>query len=200
MYDRAEGLKPGDPVYGEDQIIGAVGSMEIDSRGRTAVPLRIKNDFGVNVTDSSRFLIQADPRKPGSQSVKMIHLRAGGRPLPDGAVVEGSTSFSIALEKGNREVLGWSKFLQDALDRLESEFRRLSEKEWQKKLEDQLEGWTRELKRSGEEVRRYFQKEIYPRLEQAVQNLLRWLKKQGKEKEGQPLEEKLDELKRTLHT
>lgn len=200
IYDRAEGLKSGDRVYWENQVIGSVGSVGTNSQGRTVVPLRIKNDFGHNVTDFSRFVIQADPYKPGNQSVKMVHLRGEGKPLPDGAVVEGSTSFSIALEKGNRELLGGSKLLQDAIDRLEREFRRLSEKEWQKELEEQLEGWTRELKRSGEEVRRYFQKEVFPRLEQAVQNLLRWLKKQGKEKDGKPLEEKLDELKRTLHS
>lgn len=104
------------------------------------------------------------------------------------------------LEKGSREFLGWSKLFQDAIDRLEREFRRLSKKEWQKELEEQMDGWIRELKRSGEEVRRYFQKEVLPRLEQAVQDFLQWLEEQGKEKDGKPLEEKLEELKRTLHS
>ena len=200
IYDCAEGLKSGDRVYWENQVIGHVGSIETNSKGRTVVPLQIKNEFRRNVTDLSRFLIQADPNKPGNQSVKMVHLKGDGKPLPDGGVVEGSTSFSVRLEKGSRELLGWSKLFQDAIDRLEREFRRLSKKEWQKELEEQLEGWTRELKRSGEEVRRYFQKEVLPRLEQAVQDFLQWLKEQGKEKDGKPLEEKLEELKRTLHS
>ncbi len=200
IYDRVERLKTGDRIYWKNQVIGSVGSMETNSRGRTAVPLHIKNNFSDHVTDFSRFLIQADPRNPENQSVRMIHLKTGGKPLPDGAVVEGSTSYSIALEKGSRAILDGSKFFQDAFDRMEREFRRLSEKEGQKKLEEQLEEWTRELKRSGKEVHRYFQKELYPRLEQAVQSLLRWLKEHGREKDGKPLEEKWDELKRTLHT
>jgi len=198
MYDRAEGLKSGDRVYWENKVIGSVGSLETNSRGRTLVPLTIKNDFRYNVTNLSRFLIQADPNKPGNQSVTMVQLKGEGKPLPDGSVVEGSTSFSIMLEKGNRELLGWSKLFQDAVDRLEKEFRRLAKKEWQKELEEQMDGWIRELKRSGEDVRRYFQKEVLPRLEQAVKDSLQWLKEQGKEKDGQPLEEKLEELKRTL--
>ncbi|MDI6754227.1 MAG: hypothetical protein QME78_07510 [Thermodesulfobacteriota bacterium] len=86
------------------------------------------------------------------------------------------------------------------LDRLEKEIRRFSEEEWRKDLERQLEGWSRELERSGDEVRRYFQQKIFPRLEQAVRDLLRRLKELGKEKDGKSLEEKLEQLKRTLHS
>ena len=181
---------------GKIESSASVGTLEASPNGKTSVPLYIKKEFRPSLTDQSRFLIEADPVKPGNQSVGVAQLSPKGNPLPDGAVVEGSTSFSLMMEQGSRELQGWSKFLQDAIDRLQKEIRRLSEKEWQEELERQLEGWTRELERSSEDVRRYFQKEVLPQLEQAVRDLLRRLKEL--EKDGQSLEEKLERLKRTL--
>jgi hypothetical protein len=198
MYDHPGSLKPGDRVIWENQTIGSVGDFQANPSGKTVVPLQVKPDFREALTDQSRFLIQADPARPGSQSVKMFLLSAGGKPLPDGAVVEGSTAFSLMIEKGSRGLQGIPQILQDALDRLSRELSRLSEREWQKELESQLDSWTRELKKAGEDTRRYFQKEVLPKLEQAVQDLLQRLKDLGKEKDGKILEEKLERLKRTL--
>jgi hypothetical protein len=198
MYDRPGSLKPGDRVIWENQTIGSVGDFQTNPSGKTVVPLQAKPDFREALTDQSRFLIQADPDRPGSQMVKMVLLSSGGKPLPDGAVIEGSTSFSLMIERGSRGIQGIPQFLQDALDRLSKEVGRLSDREWQKELESQLDSWTRELKKSGEDTRRYFQKEVLPKLEQAVQDLVRRLKDLGKEKDRKILEEKLDQLKRTL--
>ncbi len=200
LYDRTEGLKPGNRVYWENRTIGSVGAFEGNPKGRTIVPLKIDPDYRQALTDQSRFIIQADPREPGKQSILMALLATGGKPLADGATVEGSTNFSLMVEKGTREVRSWSKTLGEAMDRLEKELRRLSEREWQKELEGQLEVWTRELKGAGEEMRRHFQKEVLPRLERAVQDLLRRLKELGKEEEGKSLQEKFDQLKRTLYS
>jgi hypothetical protein len=196
MYDRPEGLKPDDRVLWENQVIGSVGTLEAGPKGKTLVPLHIKKDFRPLLTDQSRFLIEPDPFKPGNQSVRMTQLSPKGNPLPDGAVVEGSTSFSLMMEEGSRELQGWSNLLLNAIDLLQKGIRRLSEKEWQEELERQMEGWTRELERSSEEARRYFQKEVLPQIEQAVRDLLGRLKEL--EKDGQSLEEKLERLKRTL--
>ena len=198
LYDRPGALQPGDRVVWENQVIGTVGDFRANPAGKTVVPLQIKPDFRQALTDQSRFSIQADPDRPGNQSVRMVLLSSTGKPLPDGAVVEGSTTFSILLEKGSRGLQGIPQILQDAVDRLGEDFRRLSDREWQKELESQLDTWTRELKRSGEETRRYFQKEVLPQLERAVQDLLRRLRELGKEADVKSLEEKLEKLKQTL--
>ena len=198
MYDRPGSLKPGDRVIWENQTIGSVGDFQSNPSGKTVVPLQVKPDFRQALTDQSRFLIQPDPGRPRSQSVKMVHLASGGKPLPDGAVVEGSTSFSLMTERGSHGLQGIPQVLQDAMDRLSKELGRLSDREWQNELESQLDSWTRELKKSGEDTRRYFEKEVLPKLEQAVQDLMSRLKQLGKEKDGKILEEKLGQLKRTL--
>jgi len=198
MYDRPGSLKPGDRVIWENQTIGSVGGFQSNPSGKTVVPLQVKPDFREALTDQSRFLIQSDPDRPGSQMVKMVLLSSGGKPLPDGAVVEGSTSFSLMIERGSRGIQGIPQILQDALDRLSKELGRLSDREWQKELESQLDSWARELKKSGEDTRRLFEKEVLPKLEQSVQDLLRRLKELGKEKDGKILQEKLERLKRNL--
>jgi hypothetical protein len=198
LYDRPGSLKPGDRVIWENRTIGSVGDFQTNPSGKTVVPLQVKPDFREALTDQSRFLIQADPDRPGSQMIKMVLLSSGGKPLPDGAVVEGSTSLSLMVERGSRGIQGIPQALQDALDRLSEEVGLLSDREWQKELESQLDSWARELRKSGENTRRYFQEEVLPRLEQSVQDLLRRLKEMGKEKDGKSLEEKFDRIKRTL--
>ena len=198
MYDRTGTLKPGDRVIWENQFIGSVGDFQANPSGKTVVPLHVKTDFRQALTDQSRFLIQSDPDRPGNQSIKMLLLASGGRPLSGGAVVEGSTTFSYFLEKGSRDVQAFPGFLQDGLDRLVKELGRLSDREWQKELERQIDAWTRELRKSGVETRRYFQREVLPKLEKAVQDFLQRLKELGRELDGKPLEEKLENLKRTL--
>ena len=106
LYDRPGSLKPGDRVIWENQTIGSVGDFQANPSGKTVVPMQVKPDFREALTDQSRFLIQSDSDRPGSQLVKMVLLASGGKPLPDGAVVEGSTTFSLMTEKGSRGVQG----------------------------------------------------------------------------------------------
>jgi hypothetical protein len=200
MYDRPGTLKPGDRVIWENQTIGSVGDFQANPSGKTVVPLQVKPDFRQALTDQSRFLIQSDPDRPGNQSIKMVLLASGGKPLPDGAVVEGSTTSSYLIEKGSLDVQAFPRLLQDGLDRLGKEMDRLFEREWQKELEQQIDAWTKELQKSGEETRRYFQREVLPKLEKAIQDFLRRLKELGRELDGKPLEDKLEKLKRTLQS
>jgi hypothetical protein len=200
LYDRPGALKPGDRVIWENQAIGSVGDFRPSPAGKTVVPLRINPDFRQALTDQSRFSIQADPDRLGSQSVRMVLLCSTGKPLPDGAVVEGSTAFSMLMEKGSRGLQGFPQILQDALDLLGEQLGRLTDREWQKELESQLDSWTQELERSGEETHRYFQKEVLPKLERAVEDLLRRLSELEKEGDGKALEEKFEDLKRSLRS
>jgi len=200
LYDRPEGIKPGDRVFWENQVIGSVGTLKPPLGRKASVPLYIKKDFHPMITDQSRFLIEDNPSRPGSQSVKMVYLSPGGKPLPNGALVEGSTPFSIMVEKGSFDLQGWTKLFQDALDRLGKEMPSFSGREWQKELECELDRWTRQLERSSEEMRRYFQREVLPPLEQAIEDFLRRLKELGIGTDDQSLEEKLRRLKGSLHS
>jgi hypothetical protein len=195
LYDRAEGLKPGDRVFWKDQTIGTVEKIEVNSQGRYSVRLRIQQDFRRMLTDQSRFILQADPLHPRNRSVEMIRLAPGGEPLSDGDSIEGSSTISVLLEQGQNELESWSKLFQEGLERLEKEIDQLPERELFKDLERQMENWTRELERSGEEIRRYFRDEVLPQLEESMRELRRRFPEREEEKDLKALEKKLEQMK-----
>jgi hypothetical protein len=195
LYDNPQGLKPGDRVLFDSQVIGSVGDFDANPKGETTVPLYINKPYRSKVTDKSRFVIEDDPLKTGSQSVRMVQLSPGGNPLPDEAVVVGSNPLGLTMEKGSS---GFADALEDILKGLEKQISDLPVEQWKKELERQLDFLNQQVAKGTEEARRAFRKEILPRVEQAVQELLRQLKKLGKEDEGKTLERKLDQLERTV--
>ncbi len=196
LYDYAQDLQPDDRVLWEQQTIGKVQSITRNSNGRLAVRLQINRDFRPLVTDQSRFLIRADEQRKGHQCVEMIQLAAGGNPIPTGTEIEGSTSFSLQLERAKKGLGIWSSLMLKELERWKQELRQLPENEWFKELEREMEYWANHLGQAGEETRRYFREEVLPRLEEGVRELRRRLRELGREKDGDILDIKLDELKR----
>ena len=195
-YDNGRGLKPDDKVLWKEHTIGKVQAVKIDATGRGAAQLQIKQDFREKVTNESRFLIQADPQDYFLKYIELVNLAEGGEPLPNGTEVEASTHLSLQLERGNRRLEAWSKFLQQELDRWEKTLSQLPEEEWYKELERQMDYWLSEIGHAGIETRRYFREEVLPRLESAVRELKRRLRELNKEEEARILEIKLKELER----
>ena len=195
FYDYTHDLQPNDRVMWQEQTIGKVQSVKRNSQDRFAVGLLIKRDFSQMVTEQSRFLIQPDSQRQGQQSVQMIQLTEGGKPLPDGAEVEGSTQLSLQFERGARGLKTWSQLLQQELERWQKELNELPEKDWYKDLERQMDYWAQELEQTGEETRRYFREEVLPRLEEAVREFQRRLRELGKRKDAEILEIKLEQLR-----
>ena len=196
LYDRGDGLRSGDHVVHQGQTVGEVQSVALGPQGRLAVDLRISRSFRDKVTDQSRFLIKEDPERPGDRFVEVIQLADGGRPLADGAEVEGSTALSLEFERTRRALQAWSELLQEELGHWEKELRGLPEKEWYKELERQLDYWTRELGRASEETRQYFKSEVAPRLEEMLRELRTRLRELGKDRDVEILQTKLEKLKR----
>jgi hypothetical protein len=196
LYDNPQGLKPGDRVIFDNQVIGSVGDFDANPKGEATVPLFINKPYRSKVTDKSRFLIEPDPLKNGSQSVRMVQLSPGGNPLPDEAVVVGSTPLSPNTEKENG---GFTRALQDILESLGKQISGLPIEQWRKELERELDLLKQQIEKGTEEGRRRFLKEILPQIRQAVEDLLRQLRKLGKEDEGKTVERKLDQLERTVN-
>ena len=160
------------------------------------VQLQIRKDFSDKVTDESRFVIQAYPQRQGASFVEMVNLSERGNPLPAGTAVEGSTYFSLQLEKTERGLESWREELERKLERLEEELSQLSERESFKELEREMDYWFNKLGQAGVETGEYFKEEVLPRLEEALRELKQRLRQLGKDKEVETLEVKLDKLKR----
>ncbi len=196
LYDNAKGLEADDRVLWKEQAIGKVRAVKSRPTDRIGVQLHISKNFRQEVTDLSRFLVQADPQRPGQMSVEMIRLAAGGNPLPVGSEVEGSTLLSLQFERATTGLQVWSKILEQEIESWDEELRKLPLEQWYKVLERQMEYWAGEIEQAGEETRRYFRQEVLPRLEEAVRELQRRLLELGQKKKVEILDAKLKELKR----
>jgi hypothetical protein len=197
LYDYVGELRPGDRVSWEGKTIGTIQSVEVTAEGRYSVHVSVGQDFRQIVTDQSRFHIQADPLQRGRKSVVLVILKEGGKPLPNDATVEGSPSFSLLLEQSRRELEVWFKRFHEEIETWKKELFQAPVQEWHEELDHQIDYWADTLERSGKEMRRYFTEEVLPFLDEAVEDLKRHLQKQGREKDIEPLEEKLKNLKRT---
>jgi hypothetical protein len=195
LYDQTDELKAGDRVIWQEQTIGVVQNVEAGATGRVAAHIQIKGDFRSKVTDESRFLIQADPQHYWQKHIEMINLVEGGKVLPNGAEVEGSTYLSLQVERGSRGLAAWSQLLLQELERWQKELNQLPEEEWYLELERQMDYWLSEIGQAGVETRRYFREEVLPRLEEAVRELEKRLKELGKKNEAEILNIKLEKLK-----
>jgi hypothetical protein len=124
----------------------------------------------------------------------MVNRAEKGNLLPSGTAVEGSTYFTLQLEKTERGLKAWTEQLEQELKRWEKELSQLPESEWYKELEREMDYWLNQLGQAGVETREYFKEEILPRLEESLRELRKRLRQLGKNREIETLEIKLDKL------
>jgi ABC-type transporter Mla subunit MlaD len=195
LYDPPASLKPGDPVHWQDQPIGTVSAVSVNKQGRVAVAVKIQPAFRANVTDQCRFVLMRQRIQPGQYVIDLTCLTADGTPLPNGAEVEGLTTWGFLLEQGRQGLQAWSEQLKTDLNRWQQTLKQLPLEAWAQELEQRLTYWSRELEQAGEETQRFFKQEVLPALEAAINNLKQQLPPQERDK-TQKLERQLEELKR----
>ncbi len=194
LYDQPASLKPDDPVRWQDQQIGTVTAVSVNPQGRVTVAVKIQPAFRARVTDQCRFVLMEN-LPSGQHTIDLTCLAEGGTLLPNGAEVEGLTTWGLMLEQGRQGLRAWSKRLKTDLERWEQTLKQLPLEAWSKELEQRITYWTRELEQAGEETRRFFKQEVLPALEEALKKLKQLLPA----KEGDDihtLQRQLEALKR----
>ena len=194
LYDPPASLKPGDPVHWQDQQIGTVSTVSVNKQGRVAVAVKIQAAFRANVTDQCRFVLMKKSIQPEQYAINVTCLAAGGTPLPNGAEVEGLTTWGLLLEQGRQGLQAWSKQLQTDLERWQQTLKQLPFEAWAQELEQRMTYWEHELDQAGAETKRFFKQEVLPALEAAINDLKRQLPPRERDK-TQKLERQLEELK-----
>lgn len=195
LYDAPASLKPDDPVRWKDQQIGSVSSVSVNKQGRVAVAVNIQPAFRDKVTEQCRFVLRQKGLQAGRQNIELICMAEGGTPLPNGAEVEGLTTWGLLLEQGRQGLRAWSERMKNDLQRWEQALKQLPLEAWARELEQRMTYWARELEQAGEETQRFFKQEVLPALEEALKALKRQLPAQERDK-VEKLERQLDELKR----
>ena len=195
FYDQPASLKPDDPVRWQEQPIGMVTDVSVNPQGRVAVAVKIQSAFRAIVTDQCRFVLMANALPSGQYAIDLNCLAAGGKPLPDGAEVEGLTAWGLLLEQGRQGLRAWSNRLKTDLERWQQSLKQLPLEAWSKELEQRITYWTHELEQAGEETRRFFEQEVLPVLEEALKQLKQLLPAEEQD-DIHTLEQKLETLKR----
>jgi hypothetical protein len=195
-FDHIYGLTSNDGVIFEKSRVGRVGEITYTKDGNFLVGLKIEKAFANTATEYTRFFIVSDPQINGRKAVEMIQSQKGGTPLKNNAVVEGSVTSSVIIERMQKDLESQMKGLTRQFNTFAEELKKIPDSEAYKKLEGQLTDLYNEMKQSGKQVREMIQKEILPRLEKELENLKKRFHEKGQEKELKPLETKMEKIKK----
>ena len=195
-FDQINGLKSGEKVLFEENEIGQVTDIFYEKEGTYLVDVTIRSDFRNAVTDHSRFCIVDDPVDPLRRAVEMIALKRKGRPLEDGAVVWGDTRLGVLIEKTEDDVSKAMGDLKERLGRFSEDMKEVPENEEIKRLQKDMDLLLEEMKRSGAAFRDKVQKDIVPQIQKQIEDLKKRLRDLGREKEAEPLETRMDQMRR----
>ncbi len=195
-FDQIYGLKVGERIIFEQNEIGSVTGVVYEKDGTYLVDVEINDDFKNAVTGRSRFFIVKDPSHSNRKAIEVITVKGEGRPLEDGAVVQGSTRFSALLSKMEDDVTRNMENLKKTFRKLSEELKEIPEDEDIKRLQKDLDQLLEEMKRSGAAFREKVQKDLLPRLQEELERLKERLRELGREKEVEPLQTKMEEIRK----
>jgi ABC-type transporter Mla subunit MlaD len=195
-FQEINGLKVEAPVIFEQNQIGKVIGITYTKEGAYLVDVVIAKEFTHAATGSSRFFIGRDPQDATRKTVEVVNLSKGGTTLEKGVTVEGSSRATALLDEflgGMKDAL---KDLEGTLDEMTEPLRKIPESDEVRKLQKQMNDLMEALKQKGADAREKFQKEILPELQKKMDELRERLRKFGREKELDPLEEEMKNLKK----
>ncbi len=195
-FVQTEGLRADDRIIFAKNHIGNVDAISYSEGGGYIADVKIDKGFKKAVTENSRFFIINDPSEKGRKAIEMVKVAEGGAPLVKGAIIDGSTRFALLL--GQMEE-GFGKTMSETsrkINKLADEVKQIPESIEIKKLEYYLKQLKEKMKKSGKEFREKIQNELLPWIQKEIENLKERLRKFGREKEVDPLEVKMEELRK----
>lgn len=196
-YDQVQGLKKDARVMFSGNHIGDVTRVHYSADGYFMVDLSIEKEFAHAVTEYAEFFIITDPDHNGSRAIEMIQVKKGGKPLPDGSIIEGTTRSSALFNKAWGDVGQGIEDFTEHLRQFSRELHEISESEAVEKLKGELERLSEEIKRLGKSAREKIEQEILPLIKKQMEELRERLEKHGREKELDPLQEQLEKIRAT---
>ena len=195
-FAQTEGLRADDRIIFEKNNIGKVKAISYSEGGDYIADVKIDKGFKKAVTEHSRFFIIDDPSEKGRKAIEMLKVEEGGVPLKKGAMIEGSTRFSLLLGQMEEDFGKAIVELNRKINKLSDDFKQIPESKEIKKLEHYLNQLKERMNKAGRAVREKIQNELLPRLQKEIENLKERLRKFGREKEVEPLEVKMKEMRK----
>ncbi len=195
-FQEINGLKAEDPVVFEQNQIGKVIGVTYTKEGSYLVDVVIAKEFTHVTTTNSRFFIGRAPQDTARKAVEVVNPSKGGVPLEKGAMVEGSSRTTALLDQFLGGMKDSLKDLEGTLKEMTEPLRKIPDSEEVKRLQKELSDLLETLKQKGASTKKKFEEEILPELQKKMDQLRERLKKFGREKEMDPLEEEMKNLKK----
>jgi vacuolar-type H+-ATPase subunit I/STV1 len=173
-----------------------VDAISYSEGGGYIADVKIDKGFTKAVTEHSRFFVINNPSEKGRKAIEMIKVAEGGVPLQQGAIIEGSTRFALLLGLMGDDFGKVMSEVSRKINKLADEIKQIPESREIKKLEDYLKELKEKMKKTGTGFREKIQKQVLPRLQKEIEKLKERLRKFGREKEVEPLEVKMEELRK----
>lgn len=192
-YDDIDGLRKGDPVVLDNQPIGKVAGLEETKSGEHLVEVSIPRESAGSVTSEASFVLEADPEQPGKSRIEVVLSSPGGKPIAEGAVVQGTYPESQGFFPFGELLRGFGGALRELSNQLEhfrQEFQKLPNSPEAKQLGDEWRRLTEEIAKAQNQAGNALNKEILPKLEKEMKDLQKRLEEMQKAgpKPGKPLE------------
>jgi hypothetical protein len=170
-WDQVRGLTKDDRVLLEENQVGRVTDVVYSRQGNYLVGIKIRAEFVNALTDRCKFFVIPDPRNNQKMAVEIILTAKGGKPLEDGATIQGAVKPpDLSKDMKGRFLKGMTD-LKSRFETFADELRKIPRTDEFKKLENDFKSLSEELKRSGKSVKDKIEKDVLPRLRKELEDL-----------------------------
>lgn len=195
-YGRLSGVALEDRVLFQNNVAGSVAAIQLTDEGTYILKLEIDKGFANALTEYSQFLIIADPQRDGRKAVDIRLSRQGGKILADGTTVQGVAPVDLLSERLQRDLATGFDFILSQIDKFSRDVQKIPDSDAYQSLKQSMEALAAEIQRAEKEAREQVKEEWLPQLERHLDDLRRQLQKLGREDELQPLEERVERIRR----
>jgi paraquat-inducible protein B len=195
-FDSLSGLAKDDPVLFEGNHAGRVEAVQYNPDGHYTVRVLIDKGFVNTATEYSQFSVVDDPARDSHEAIRIQLSQQGGKPLPSGATVAGTSSetdFSRLLQE---QLQAGFAFFKEQVEKFGRDVQQIPETEQYKQLKKSLEDLAAEIDEAQKQTREEIKREWLPKIQKELDDLREKLKQSGREKELQPLDREVDRIRR----
>ncbi|MCP4745762.1 MAG: MCE family protein [Desulfobacteraceae bacterium] len=195
LFDDIQGLKKGDRVVFQNNIVGAVETVQYNEDGSYTARLLVDKDFSNAFTEHSRFHIITDEQQSDHKAVDIRLLQKGGAVLQSGAKVKGGSGQKDMAARFQKNIEDGFQLIKEKFKKFSNDIQQIPQSDEYRKIKQSLSDLAEEMKRVEKQRRQKIKEEWLPKIERELEELKRRLKDLGKEKEAEPLQRDLDKIR-----
>lgn len=196
-FDDTGGLKNGDHVYHQDEVVGVVTDVSETDEAKYLAAVTLKRETAAKTTRQNRFFVDQDPKEDNRSAIVMVVGESGGKLLEDGDIINGANDAFVLFHRLQKDAQKGFRDMLSQFDQFSRSLKKLPESDEFRQLEKDLKALVDKIAASGETAEKAIQNEIVPELEKLFETLKDRLKALGREDEVAPLEIEIKKLRST---